>query len=269
MSMTGARHVGLSVTDVDRAVWWCTTRLGLGFQEWPAEMTGPRTNFLYDIMEANQGGGRLLVHPETGLCLGLTPATVPGRFSPDVPGLDHLSFGVHDLQAQVDRSAGTVEHGQPTYMEEVGLTASVRGPDGIQLEYTAAPAVSAGVLHHLRLTVEDVTASRRFYEALGFQAAPLPSGSPLLLGGVLMAHPTGLLLGLRPAWEAAEFDPGRVGLNYLSFEVATEEALHALATGLARIGCRGTTPSRVAFAEIAGLRTTDPSGIPVSLIAQL
>ncbi len=76
--MTGARHVGLSVTDVDRAVWWCTRRLGLGFQEWPAEMTGPRTNFLYDIMEANQGGGRLLVHPETGLCLGLTPATVPG-----------------------------------------------------------------------------------------------------------------------------------------------------------------------------------------------
>lgn len=55
MSMTGARHVGLSVTDVDRAVWWCTTRLGLGFQEWPTEMTGPRTNFLYDIMEANQG----------------------------------------------------------------------------------------------------------------------------------------------------------------------------------------------------------------------
>lgn len=48
-----------------------------------------------------------------------------------------------------------------------------------------------------------------------------------------------------------------------------EEALHALATGLARFGCRGAAPSRVGIAEIAGLRTTDPSGIPVSLIAQL
>jgi catechol 2,3-dioxygenase-like lactoylglutathione lyase family enzyme len=122
-------------------------------------------------LRPGDGGGRLLVHPETGLCLGLTPATVPGRFSPDVPGLDHLSFGVHDFQAQVDRLAGTVEHGQPTCMEEVGLTASVRGPDGIQLECTAAPDVSAGVLHHLRLTVEDVTASRRFYETLGWLRA--------------------------------------------------------------------------------------------------
>lgn len=103
----------------------------------------------------------------------------------------------------------------------------------------------------------------------GARHVGLPAGSPLLLGGVLMARPTGLLLGLRPAWEAAEFDPGRVGLNHLSFEVATEEALHALATGLARFGCRGTAPSRVEIAEIAGLRTTDPSGIPVSLIAQL
>lgn len=43
----------------------------------------------------------------------------------------------------------------------------------------------------------------------GARHVGLPAGSPLLLGGVLMARPTGLLLGLRPAWEAAEFDPGR------------------------------------------------------------
>lgn len=270
MSITGApRNIGLNVTDVEHAVSWYTSTLGLGFQERPTtEEFSP--NYLYDLKEANRGGGRLLSHPHTGQHLSLMPATEPGKFNPDRPGLDHLSFAVGDLQAQVDLLAGIAEYGELIYMDEIDLTVrSVHDPDGNQLEYTAAPDVPVGAAHHLRLTVSDLGVSTRFYETLGFQVVPLPAETPLLRGGVLMAHPAGFFLGMRPAAKAQGFEVGRVGLSHLSFDVGSDEDLRSLATELAEIGCQGTTFSPGDAAGITGLRTTDPSGIPVTLITQL
>ncbi|MCP6330056.1 hypothetical protein NL460_28375, partial [Klebsiella pneumoniae] len=66
MSITGARHIGLNVTDLDYAVSWYTSTLGVGFQEWPNGHVETTKNLSYDVMVANEGGGRLLAHPTTG-----------------------------------------------------------------------------------------------------------------------------------------------------------------------------------------------------------
>ena len=95
--------------------------------------------------------------------------------------------------------------------------------------------ISIGDIHHLRLTVTDVDRSRKFYtELLGFDVAvesPPPDDPaaeamyPVLWGGVVMARGN-LLMGLRPVAPGGDrFDEDRVGLDHLSFNVATREEL--------------------------------------------
>ncbi len=90
--------------------------------------------------------------------------------------------------------------------------------------------LSDGPIHHLRITVTDITRSREFYTGLlGFQVAvespPADDPSaeavyPILWGGIVMASGN-LLLGLRPvAPRSDRFDENRVGLDHLSFSVA-------------------------------------------------
>ncbi len=85
--------------------------------------------------------------------------------------------------------------------------------------------IRTGAVHHLRLTVTDVTRAREFYTSvLGFQEiAPLPSG-------VLLGNGT-VLLGLGPAPEQPitndRFDENRVGLDHLSFTVNSRDELDA------------------------------------------
>ncbi len=85
--------------------------------------------------------------------------------------------------------------------------------------------IRTGAVHHLRLTVTDVTRAREFYTSvLGFQEiAPLPSG-------VLLGNGT-VLLGLGPAPEHPitndRFDENRVGLDHLSFTVNSRDELDA------------------------------------------
>ncbi len=85
--------------------------------------------------------------------------------------------------------------------------------------------IVTGAVHHLRLTVTDVNCSREFYTSLlGFQVAmDLPPGVLLTNGSVL--------LGLGPAPDADRrskndrFDENRVGLDHLSFAVASRDEL--------------------------------------------
>ena len=85
--------------------------------------------------------------------------------------------------------------------------------------------IDTGSVHHLRLTVSDVERSRAFYtDVLGFQhVMDLPSGVFLSNGTV------GLGIGPSPDPSRAprddRFDEARVGLDHLSFGVASREEL--------------------------------------------
>ena len=95
--------------------------------------------------------------------------------------------------------------------------------------------IATGGIHHLRLTVTDVARSREFYTSLlGFDVAveSPPAGDPsaeamyrVLFGGVVMVRGN-LLMGLRPvAPQGDRFDEDRVGLDHLSFSVASRGEL--------------------------------------------
>ena len=79
--------------------------------------------------------------------------------------------------------------------------------------------IQTAAVHHLRLTVSDVARARSFYtQLLNFEVAmDLPPG-------VLLSNGT-VLLGLGPAPEhptaGDRFDENRVGLDHLSFSVAS------------------------------------------------
>src|SRR3954452_5138611 len=87
------------------------------------------------------------------------------------------------------------------------------------------PVIATGAVHHVRLTVSDVARSQTFYsEVLGFQhVMDLPSGVFLSNGSV------GLGIGPSPdptrAPREDRFDEARIGLDHLSFGVASREEL--------------------------------------------
>ena len=98
----------------------------------------------------------------------------------------------------------------------------------------ANPIAISGI-HHLRLTVTDVSRSRAFYTGvLGFDVAAEmpPAGDPsygavdaVLFGGVVLIKGN-LLMGLRPvAPRGDRFDENRVGLDHLSFTVGSRDEL--------------------------------------------
>lgn len=85
--------------------------------------------------------------------------------------------------------------------------------------------IATGSVHQLRVTVSDVDRSRAFYtEVVGFQfVMDLPAGVFLSNGAV------GLGLGPSPDPSRApannRFDEARVGLDHLSFSVASRDEL--------------------------------------------
>jgi len=89
--------------------------------------------------------------------------------------------------------------------------------------------IATGPVHHLRLTVADVARSRAFYEeVLGFRhVVDLPAGVFLSNGAL------GLGIGPSPAPGRApaddRFDEARVGLDHLSFQVASRAELERAA----------------------------------------
>jgi glyoxylase I family protein len=142
-----------------------------------------------------------------------------------------------------------------------------------------AGQIPAGEIHHLRLTVTDLARSRQFYTGLlGFEIAAEspPPGDPnaaetfkILFGGVVMTRGN-LLLGLRPVAGAGDrFDPDRVGLDHLSFSVASRAELEEAVRLLDEHGVpHGEITSLPSFG-IDVLPFSDPDGVQLELTAPM
>ena len=140
-----------------------------------------------------------------------------------------------------------------------------------------AGQIATGGIHHLRLTVTDVQRSREFYTGLlGFQVAAEspPPGDPaaeavfsVLFGGIVMIRGN-LLMGLRPMAPAGDaFDPDRVGLDHLSFDVASREDLEQAVRLFDEHGVTRGEITRLAGFGIDVLPFEDPDGIQLELTA--
>jgi catechol 2,3-dioxygenase-like lactoylglutathione lyase family enzyme len=137
--------------------------------------------------------------------------------------------------------------------------------------------IPTGDIHHLRLTVTDLGRSRAFYtELLGFQVAvesPPPDDPAaaetykILFGGVVMARGN-LIMGLRPLAPAGDrFDPDRVGLDHLSFGVASRGDLEQAIRLFEERGVpHGEITSLPSFG-IDVLPFEDPDGVQLELTA--
>jgi glyoxylase I family protein len=140
-----------------------------------------------------------------------------------------------------------------------------------------AGQMAVSQVHHLRLTVTDVQRSREFYTGLlGFEvvAESPPPGDPaaaetfkVLFGGVVMARGS-LVLGLRPMAPADDrFDPDRVGLDHLSFGVASRADLEQAAALFDEHGVTHGVITPIETFGIEVLSFEDPDGMQLELTA--
>lgn len=132
-------------------------------------------------------------------------------------------------------------------------------------------------IHHLRLTVTDVDRSRQFYTSLlGFEVAveSPPADDPsadevfkILFGGVVMIRGN-LLMGLRPMAPSADrFNPDRVGLDHLSFGVASRGDLEDAVRLFDEHGVQHGAITNLAGFGIDVLPFEDPDGVQLELTA--
>lgn len=133
---------------------------------------------------------------------------------------------------------------------------------------------------HVRLTVTDIVRSRAFYtEVLGFQVVAESPGDPndpavladpeQLYGGVVMRAGS-MVLGLRPVAPADDsFVSERVGLDHLSFTVASRDALEQAAEDLAERGVRHGEIKELGGLGVAIMSVDDPDGIHLELTAPM
>ena len=141
-----------------------------------------------------------------------------------------------------------------------------------------------GSIHHVRMTVTDVSKSTAFYtEVLGFEVAiaepPPPDDqhhdalADSLQGGVILMH-QGIFFGLRPVDDerraaADRFDPFRVGLDHLSFSVPSRADLEAAVTWLDERGIEHGPIRELAPIGVCFLAFFDPDGIALELSAPI
>jgi glyoxylase I family protein len=158
------------------------------------------------------------------------------------------------------------------------LVARPAASAGARLGEMAMPEqIPCGEIHHLRLTVTDVERSRQFYTSLlGFDVAveSPPPGDPaaaeafkILFGGVVMIRGN-LLMGLRPMAPAGDrFDPDRVGLDHLSFSVASHADLEQAVRLLDKHGVTHGEITTLPSFGIDVLPFEDPDGVQLELTA--
>lgn len=138
-----------------------------------------------------------------------------------------------------------------------------------------APVATTGV-SHVRLTVRDLAASRRFYDALfGWDVAyELPANADdatrdqlwFLFGGIIYSTPGGGLLGLRPVASADDtFSEDRVGLDHLALAVADRATLDGAVETLDALGATHGGVKDAGGLWILEFR--DPDGIALELAA--
>lgn len=133
--------------------------------------------------------------------------------------------------------------------------------------------VTTNAFSHVRLTVTDIARSRAFYESVfGWPVAyELPADADeatrerlaFLFGGVLYLVGN-QLLGLRPV-ATDRFDEDRVGLDHLSFAVASRNDLDAAAATLDELGIAHEQIKDIGEAHILEFR--DPDHIALELFA--
>jgi glyoxylase I family protein len=139
--------------------------------------------------------------------------------------------------------------------------------------------LAVGPIHHLRLTVTDIARSREFYTGLlGFQVAaesPPPDDPaaealyPVLWGGIVMMCGN-VLLGLRPVAPAGDrFDEDRVGLDHLSFGVASRADLEQAARLFDERGVARGEITRLEGFGIDILPFRDPDNVQLELTAPI
>ena len=135
--------------------------------------------------------------------------------------------------------------------------------------------VSVTGFAHVRLTVSDLRRSRAFYDTLfGWDVAyEVPADADdatrealgFLFGGIIYSFAGGLF-GLRPVAPADDsFDEDRVGLDHLSFSVATRSDLEAALATLDALGATHGDIKDLGGAYILEFR--DPDGIALELFA--
>ena len=137
-------------------------------------------------------------------------------------------------------------------------------------------------LLHTMLRVGDLQRSIRFYtEVLGFQVgvgAPPPADDPghdaiaeSLQDGVILVH-EGMFIGLRPVGDdraGDRFDPLRVGLDHLSFQVPTRADLDTALQQLDEHGVPHGPIRDLAPLGLSFLAFFDPDGIALELTAPI
>ena len=137
--------------------------------------------------------------------------------------------------------------------------------------------IPTGEIHHLRLTVTDLERSREFYtQLLGFEViveSPPPDDPSaaevfkILFGGLVMSRGS-LIMGLRPMAASGErFDPNRVGLDHLSFGVASRDDLERAVRLLDERGVAHGQITTLASFGIDVLPFEDPDGVQLELTA--
>jgi catechol 2,3-dioxygenase-like lactoylglutathione lyase family enzyme len=141
-----------------------------------------------------------------------------------------------------------------------------------------------GIVNHVRVAVTDVERSKAFYTGvLGFAVGldgPPPADdenyeavADALQGGVVLTH-EGMLFGLRPtdadrAQSGDRFDPFRVGLDHISFNVPARSDLDAAIKLFDERGVpHGPIRELVSFG-LAFLAFFDPDGIALELTAPI
>jgi len=125
--------------------------------------------------------------------------------------------------------------------------------------------------------VTDLARSREFYtQLLGFEVAveSPPADDPaaaeafkILFGGVVMARGN-LIMGLRPMAPSGDrFDPDRVGLDHLSFSVASRGDLEQAMRLFDERGVAHGEITRLPGFAIDVLPFDDPDGVQLELTA--
>ena len=136
-------------------------------------------------------------------------------------------------------------------------------------------AIAATGYAHVRLTVTDVARSRAFYDSVfGFPVAyEMPADADdatrqalsFLYDGVIYQVGGGLF-GLRPvATTGDRFDEDRVGLDHVSFAIASRAEVEAAAAVLDALGVAHSGVKDIGAAVLLEFR--DPDNIALELFA--
>ena len=124
-SITGAHHVALTVSDADRSAEWYCDLLGM-----QVVLAGDDESVKF----------RVLVHPDSGLALGVREyhARDADSFDEFRTGLDHVAFGVASRAELEDWERELAVRGvpfSPIAETSIGSVIVFRDPDNIQLEF--------------------------------------------------------------------------------------------------------------------------------------